>query len=101
LPSTPTFAYRHAGLLSIVAACLGCAEGVPIVAGEDVVILPQLPDDAGVRDPITPPVETTPNPAPGATAARPSPPPTPLAAAPARGPDAGALDAGPAADAGG
>ena len=85
----------------MVGACFGCAEGVPIVAGEDVVILPQLPDDGGVRDPITAPVETTPNPAPGALAPSPSPAPIPPVAVPVSDPDAGTADAGPAADAGG
>jgi hypothetical protein len=99
LPATHAFDYRQAGLLLLVGACFGCAEGVPI-GPDDVVILQQLPDDGGVRE-ITPPVETTPNPAPGAVAPAPSPGPIPPVAAPVVAPDAGTVDAGPAADAGG
>jgi len=49
-----------------------------------------------VRDPITAPVETTPNAAAGATAPAPVPPGVPVVT-----PDAGTVDAGTAADAGG
>lgn len=83
----------------LLSACFGCAEGVPI-GPDDVVILQQLPGDAGVSG-ITPPVETTPNPAPGALAPAPSPAPIPPVAAPVVVPEAGAVDAGSAADAGG
>jgi len=108
LPSTRSFEYRQAGLLLIVGVCLGCAEGVPIVAGEDVVILPQLPDfpDASVRDASAAAVTAalppgTANPATGAVAPAPSAAPVPPAPAPVVADDAGSADTGPAADAGG
>jgi len=96
------------GLLLIVGVCLGCAEGVPILEGEDVIILTQLPDfpDASVRDASAPVAaaalpQGTVTPATGASAQAPSP--APIAPAPAPGvpDDAGVADTGPAADAGG
>jgi len=107
LPSTRTLAYRQAGLLLIVGACFGCAEGVPI-GDDDVVILPQLPDfpDASARDAsAAPAVAALPqgvtNPVPGASAPGPSPAPIPPATAPVVATDAGIADAGSATDAGG
>ena len=92
----------------IVGVCLGCAEGVPILEGEDVIILTQLPDfpDASVRDAMAPAAATaapqgTSNPATGASAPAPSPAPIPPAPAPVVASDAGIADTGPAADAGG